>query len=293
MLKVAVILPSFKNLGPEIVARNIAEYSTKDIEFIFVSLRKNSDKDIKAFSRFEWYELSLGKIPLFSLKLKKIMKKIEPDIVHCHCFWPTVLVGIYLKKMKIISTLHNNPLEDFYYEYGRIISFLMIKIMIFFQKKFYINISISNYIKEVYEKLGLKNVVTIYNGVPEIKKLENLKIETESKKIKLITVSVLNKVKNVLFLLEVIKNLKESGKNLELKIIGNGVEKINLQTYMKENNLQDAVVFLGKLERNKVYEELKKADIFLFSSLSEGFGLVIAEALLANIPVVVGNIPVM
>ena len=75
---------------------------------------------------------------------------------------------MYLKKFKIISTLHNNPLEDFYYEYGKILSIFMTKVMIFFQKQFYLNISISNYIKEVHKKLELNNIVTIYNGVPKI-----------------------------------------------------------------------------------------------------------------------------
>ena len=64
MTRVVVILPSFKNLGPEIVARNIAEYMEKNVNFIFISLRKNTDKDLKLFSNFKLYELDLGKIPI-------------------------------------------------------------------------------------------------------------------------------------------------------------------------------------------------------------------------------------
>lgn len=293
MKKVVILVPSFENKGPIIVAKNIADCMKKDIKCIFVSLKKNTNIDLKSFSNFEYYELNLSKIPIFSLKLKRIIENLKPDIIHCHCFWPTVLAGIYLKKFKIISTLHNNPLEDFYYEYGKILSIFMIRIMIFFQKQFYLNVSISNYIKGIHEELGLGNVFTIYNGIPELNFSKNIKNEIKDKKLKLITISVLNKIKNVSFLLEVIKKLKDENIKIELKIVGDGNEKNNLKNYVQKNNLQNEVIFLGRLSREKVYEELKQADIFLFSSLNEGFGLVITEALWCNTPVVVSNIPVM
>lgn len=293
MTRVVVILPSFKNLGPEIVARNIAEYMEKNVNFIFISLRKNTDKDLKLFSNFKLYELDLGKIPIFSLKLKKLVEELNPDIIHCHCFWPTVLSGMYLKKFKIISTLHNNPLEDFYYEYGKILSIFMTKVMIFFQKQFYLNISISNYIKEVHKKLELNNIVTIYNGVPKIEIFKKAKKENNKEKLKLITISVLNKRKNILFLLKVIKELKKKNVKFELKIVGDGNERDSLENYIQKNSLQNEVFFLGKLPREKVYKELEQSDIFLFSSLSEGFGLVIVEALLCEVPVIASNMPVM
>lgn len=292
MKKVVMLVPSLESKGPVIVARDIALYSDNDdILFIFIALRKSNNKDLKICADFKIYELELGKIPLFSLKLRKVIEELKPDIIHCHCFWPTVLAGIYLKKFKVISTLHNNPLEDFYYEYGKILSIFMTKIMIFFQKQFYLNISISNYISDIYKKLGLTNIFTIYNGIPELNFLREVK--KEDKKLKLITISVLNKRKNVLFLLEVIKRLKEKKIKLELKIIGDGSERSCLENYVQKNNLQNEVIFLGKLSREIVYKELKESNIFLFSSLSEGFGLVIIEALQCEVPVITSDIPVM
>ena len=293
MSKVVMLVPSLEDKGPVIVAKDIALYDNKN-EFIFISLRKNKAETLKKYINFKVYELGLGKFPLISLKLKKLVEKINPNIIHCHCFWPTILAGIYLKKFRIISTLHNNPLYDFYYEYGKITSILMIKMMLFFQKNFYKNIAISNYIKEVYESLNLTNVETIYNGIPQIEiKKKTIKEVKKEKKIKLVTVSVLNRVKNVSFLLKVIEHLKNEEKNIELKIIGDGIEKSKLEKLVKEKNLQKEILFLGKLKRERVYEELQKSDIFLFSSLNEGFGLAVVEALLFNIPVIVSDIPVM
>lgn len=294
-MKVIVIVPSLENKGPVIVARDIAlNNKNKDIEFIFVSLRKNSSESLIQFTNFKVFELNLGKIPLFSFKLKKLIKELKPDIIHCHCFYPTLLSGLYLKEYyhKIISTLHNNPLEDFSYEYGKVISFFMVKSMIFFQRKFYLNIAISNYIKNIHNELDLNNVKVIYNGIPSMER--NFKIfHTKNQKINLITVSVLNKRKNLDFLIEVCEKLKNLKLEFILTIIGNGSERKSLEKLIKEKKLENEVIFLGKLSREEVYEELFKSDIFLFSSKSEGFGLVIVEALSCNLPVIAGNIPVM
>lgn len=294
-MKIAMIVPSLENKGPVIVARDIAlNNENKNIEFIFISLRKNSFESLKNFSKFRIYELNLGKIPLFSLKLRKIIKKINPDIIHCHCFYPTVITGLYLKEYynKIISTLHNNPLEDFLYEYGKTISFFMVKMMSFFQKRFYLNISISDYIKNIHKKIGVNNVAVIYNGVPCIE--GNYKnFYEKSKKMKLITASVLIKRKNINFLIDVSEKLKDLEIEYELNIIGDGAEKEYLKELVLKKKLEKNIKFLGKISREEVYKELFKSDIFLFSSKSEGFGLAVVEALMCRLPVVTSNIPVM
>lgn len=292
-MKIVMLIPEIVNKGPEIVVKDIvSNYSQKDIEFIIVSLRKNSFNNIKLFEGYKIHEVDIGKIPLKFYKLKKIINGIAPDIIHCHGFWPTVLSGLILKNYKILTTLHNNPNEDFYYKYGRIMGFFMTKTMLFFQKKANLNIAISNYIENIHKKMGLENVITIYNGIPEVSYLNN---NTNKKEdiLKLITISSLIKRKNVDFLIRTINELNKYNSNIEFTIIGDGNEKENLINLVKLFKLETKIKFLGNLPREKVYENLNKSDVFLFSSLSEGFGLVIAEALNLKVPVITNNIPVM
>lgn len=292
-MKIVMLIPEIVNKGPEIVVKDIISYyNQKDIEFIIVSLRKNLPENIKLFEGYKIYEIDTGKVPLKFNKLKKIIDEINPDIIHCHGFWPTVLSGFALKNYKILTTLHNNPNEDFYYKYGKVIGFFMTKTMLFFQKRVELNIAISNYIENIHKKMGLKNIITIYNGIPNINYL-NPTNNINNKKLKLITVSSLIERKNVEFLIKVINELNKHISNVELSIIGDGNEKENLINLVKLFKLETKVKFLGNLSREKVYENLNKSDIFLFSSLSEGFGLVIAEALSLKVPVVTNNIPVM
>lgn len=295
-MKILVMLPSFENKGPEIVARDIAEHSmNKRIQYIFISLRKNTEHDLNRFKKFEIYEFEGKRIPIFDKKIRKVIEKIRPDIIHCHCFWPTVLAGIFLKKYKIITTLHNNPLEDYSYGYGKKVGYLMTHIMLYFQKGFYKNVAISKYIERVHLKLGIDSskIVTIYNGIKDVK-YKNIE-EKKITEMKFITVSALNEIKNVEFLIDVIHKLyiKKSERNIKFRIIGNGPFYNRILNKINELKLQNIIELCGDIEREKVYNFLKESNVFLFSSKSEGFGLVVVEALKMGLPVVSSNIPVM
>lgn len=69
-------------------------------------------------------------------------------------------------------------------------------------------------------------------------------------------------------------------KNARLRIAG----------HMKQGDacLREAsasLAYLGSLSRVKLFEEMRRADLFVFPSLAEGFGLVIGEAMALGLPV--------
>lgn len=69
-------------------------------------------------------------------------------------------------------------------------------------------------------------------------------------------------------------------KNLKLIIIGEGDLKKDLEKLIKELNLQDRVILTGFLKEPHII--LKKCEIFVFSSIVEGLGNVLLEALNYN-----------
>ncbi len=87
--------------------------------------------------------------------------------------------------------------------------------------------------------------------------------------------------------------LKSQGVPVKLVIIGEGPERLKLQKQIQALHLQNTVHLLG--ERTDVYGLLKeKVDLFVSGAREEVFGLCLAEAALAGIPVVapaVGGIP--
>ena len=68
---------------------------------------------------------------------------------------------------------------------------------------------------------------------------------------------------------------------------GNGKEyKNKCQKYISDNNLQQRVTFLSGLELSEMAAIYQKADILIYPSIFEGFGLPILEALFCKTPVI-------
>lgn len=100
------------------------------------------------------------------------------------------------------------------------------------------------------------------------------------------TTARLEKEKNLEFLLRGAARLKErAGACFRIMIIGDGTEKKNLERLAKQLEIEEQVVFTGKLPNTQVRHYLNAADAFLFASKSETQGIVLLEAMAAGCPV--------
>ena len=148
---------------------------------------------------------------------------------------------------------------------------------------------VSQTVKEgVEKKYNVKNARVLYNPInrEKILKLSNEKIDDIelSSKFKLISVGRLSEQKGYDRLLRVFKKLKSDGLDIELILVGNGDKYNELNEYIVENKLGKDVTLLGFKENP--YKYVRASDLFICSSISEGFSLVIGEAMAIGIPVV-------
>ncbi|NDE11784.1 MAG: glycosyltransferase [Chitinophagia bacterium] len=74
----------------------------------------------------------------------------------------------------------------------------------------------------------------------------------------------------------------------KLLIIGDGSLRIDMHKLSNELGISDKVFWHGRT--NRIAEILNLMDCFVLASLYEGFGLVLLEAMSANIPIVASNI---
>ena len=75
-----------------------------------------------------------------------------------------------------------------------------------------------------------------------------------------------------------------------MHFVGDGQDKEMLKQMAHELNLDQEIVFEGLKDQTWVYENLCNFDLFIQPSRYEGFGLTVAEAIAAKVPVLVSNI---
>jgi glycosyltransferase involved in cell wall biosynthesis len=82
--------------------------------------------------------------------------------------------------------------------------------------------------------------------------------------------------------------------NAKLGVIGEGSSeiKIDMLKIIKKFNLENNVILLGYLQDKDAAVVLKSSKIFLFPSHEEGWGIAVAEAMAAELPVVSWDLPV-
>lgn len=101
------------------------------------------------------------------------------------------------------------------------------------------------------------------------------------------TVGNLSLEKNHKYLLEIFKELCSLRQNVKLIIVGNGELMNELTDYSNKLGIFDKVLFLG--QRTDVNQILMAMDIFIMTSLYEGFGIAALEAAASGLPLYLSN----
>lgn len=84
--------------------------------------------------------------------------------------------------------------------------------------------------------------------------------------------------------IEVAKLLKEDGYKFKWYGVGEGQERQNLENLIEKNQLNDCFILLGKKFNPYIY--MKNCDIYVQTSIKEGFGLTVSEAKILKKPIV-------
>ena len=124
----------------------------------------------------------------------------------------------------------------------------------------------------------------IYNGIDT----EKFKPNSKDKGDFIITpgASRLTSRKGLGYLIEAVHKLSQKYPQVKLKIMGDGEEeKIRLEDIIKELNIQDKVVFLGRIPREETSPYYQEADVFVLPSLNEGMSNAMLEALSTGLPI--------
>jgi glycosyltransferase involved in cell wall biosynthesis/acetyltransferase-like isoleucine patch superfamily enzyme len=98
--------------------------------------------------------------------------------------------------------------------------------------------------------------------------------------------------KNVLILPEIARMLRDRGVRFDMRIVGDGPHRKDLERKIRQFDVADAVRILGPLEREQAWKVFRESHFAILPSRFEGFGLVVAEAMAAGCVPIVSDIPV-
>jgi len=223
------------------------------------------------------------------IKILKLIREEKYEILHTHLALADIygLFLSYLTPVKLISTEHN--LSDrrkvtapgrFYYRLAR--------------RKVDCFVGVSSKVIDWLRSMGVSEnkLVLIPNPVEideEGEKVVSRRLFFRSchwpeDSVIVGTVANLRPVKGLHHLIDGIKILVDGGVNVRLVIIGDGPEWNNLENRISRNRLNGHVKMLGF--RKDVRVLLPLFDLYVSSSLMEGFGMSIVEAMSCRLPVV-------
>ena len=231
----------------ELLSNNLLN---KSILICNKSISHNFDKNIKTFVIKNIGRRSL----LGKYKLKKLLKQINPDIVHTHGSKTTSIISsINKKNYKHVATVHGIKKNKKVYEKANLV------------------IGVS---KKAIEGIKNKSVVITNWWYPKLVKF-NLKKNEYA-----LAIGRLEKVKGFDLLITSWINIKTN-----LVIVGSGQEKQNLKNLINQNNLSTRIKIIDDVKRDELINFYKNASVLIISSRDEGGPRVALEALFLQIPV--------
>lgn len=212
--------------------------------------------------------------------MKEVIKTYGPyDVIHCNNAYDAApcLEAAYESGIKIrIAHAHNmenpNLKKKITYPAYRLLYFRQRNVI----KKYATNmIGCSKQVTDYFFGKGVGDVVHI--GI-DLSKLYSCEPKSRFKEcIELLHVGTMNEQKNQLFLIDIIEQLSVLRKDIHLTLIGGGTDYLDhVKKKIHDKHLYDYVKILPP--ETDVPQAMANADMFVFPSAFEGFGIVLIEA---------------
>jgi colanic acid/amylovoran biosynthesis glycosyltransferase len=104
--------------------------------------------------------------------------------------------------------------------------------------------------------------------------------------VKVVTVARLHDSKGHDDLIRAIELLVQQGRDVTLRLVGDGPERAALEAQVAKAGLQSRISFAGSVAEDQIKRELRDADIFALASHAEPLGVVYMEAMASGVPTI-------
>jgi len=303
--KVVFVVPSLKGGGAERVAVTLLEYfqeHERDIDLVLVLFDRGELNiglqridirylDVRPAGNFL---SAITKICRIIAGLARLIREQSPCTVlgfmeysNLMCILSNMLAG---RNDRVVITVHILP-SDVYKNSAQYLEKIMLKLVGIFYKKASAVIAVSKGIRnDLITNFGAdeRQTVVIPNPI-DLSRIERSSREVPDENIfegdipVILAVGRLTKQKGFDHMLRAFSEVCRERKAV-LVIFGEGEEKKNLEALIRELGIGNSARLLGF--KDNPYSYLKRSTLFVLSSLFEGFGVVLLEAMACGLPVI-------
>jgi L-malate glycosyltransferase len=276
--KVTVITSFYQDLKPHEIINGV--------EVIRVKVLNRKKKDVASLPSM------LSYVPSAIKAAKHLLRNNKYDVINTHFAIPTGPVGQFISsrfKIPNVLSIHGGDI----YDPSKGLSphktpLLKQTVKNVLKKADRVIAQSSDTKKNALEFYNLKRDIDIIPlGIKpnQFHKVDRSSMELPDDKIILITIGRLVKRKNIPELLEIFSFIRKEIPS-RLIIIGDGPEYSGLMEIVKQLDLSNDVRFTGRINDDEKFRLLSVSDVYVSTTMHEGFGIIFLEAMECGLPVV-------
>lgn len=308
---ISYYLPGFKSGGPVRSISNLVNALNNDFEFFIIT----SDKDLHSSTPYknihsnEWNNIGSAKVyylsrsPFNFIKIINLIKKTNFDIIYLNSFFNLsfTIIPLIARRffIKIKAPFVIAPRGEFSkgaleLKKFRKIFFLKVTKFIGLYKNLNWHASSKIELKDIKNNIHYKNIkikvasdIAINNS--------NLKFNSQKlkkhvkKNLKIIFLSRISPMKNLDFLLNILKKVKSE---INLSIYGPIEDKSYWKLCLELINKLPkniSVNYYGEVKQDSVLNKISLHDVLILPSRGENYGHIIIESLISGTPIIISN----
>ncbi len=300
-MKIIHIIPNLRKGGAERIALDICNeiHSQGEHEVLLITFQPDNAYTFLTES-LPWKVVPADIVPSITGKasvsvseLQETIEAFQPDIIHAHLFKTIMVLSQIHYEAHYFIHFHDNmhQLKPFSWSHC-------------FQKKMWTDwyerrLVLTSFKKKSVSAIAISNDTANYarKVIPPTVQVHQLLNAIDRKRFyaevkkkasnRIVMIGSLVENKNQLLAIQVIEQLLKREIDVRLDLVGDGVNRSKLEEYVSQNELSNFITFHGKVDHPE--NVLREASLYLHTSKSEAFGLVLIEAMAAGLPVVCTN----
>ncbi len=238
--------------------------------------------------------------PAIDLNIDDALFKEEFDIIHIHSPFALGKLGVDIARIKnipVVATMHSQFKKDFLrYVKSETIADMLTKNLMKVYNSCDECWAVNEKIAELFIEYGYNSKPLVMPNATDLEivkdkmiasEIVNEKYNLKPNETVLLFVGRINIMKNVLFIAEVLYELKKKNINFKMLFVGSGKDTTLLKERLHELSLEENVILCGEVKDRELLKDIySRSKLFIFPSLYDASSLVQIEAASQKTPTI-------